>query len=187
MIEYTIVKKIRELRLKQNLKIQDIADRSGLSKRLISKIENNKVSPPIATLVKISNALGIHISYFFQNEVSTEPVALSRKRRQKSFTREIGGTRRIYEPLALELPSKKIEPFVITITNKKGKRPLSKGDLNNHNGEEFIYVLEGKIEHICGTKTYQLEPGDSIYFNANVPHLTRPVVGKAKYLAVLTQ
>ena len=186
MIEYTIVKKIRVLRLKQNLKIQDIADRSGLSKSLISKIENNKVSPPIATLVKISDALGIHISFFFQNEASTEPVALSRKGKHKSFSREIGGTKRIYEPLALEFPSKKVEPFVITLTNKRGKRSLSKGDLNNHNGEEFIFVLDGKIEHICGTKTYLLGPGDSIYFNANVPHLTRAAEGKAKYLVVLT-
>ena len=182
MLEFDIARKIKDLRLKQHLKIQDIADRTGLSKGLISKIENNRVSPPLATLSKISRALGIQMSYFFQEQPSTSPILITRRGSRQPFTREIGNTRKLYEPLALELPNKKAEPYVITqirIKTTKGE------EYDRHQGEEFVYVLEGKVEQVYGSQTYVLQEGDSAYFKADVPHITRAVDKRAKCLVVL--
>jgi len=68
LFEYMLAKRIKELRLSRNMTIEEVANRTGFTKGFVSKIENNKVSPPIATLLKLSEALDVHIRYFFHEE-----------------------------------------------------------------------------------------------------------------------
>ncbi|MCK5154960.1 MAG: helix-turn-helix transcriptional regulator [Spirochaetales bacterium] len=185
MVEYLVGKKVKDLRVKQNLTIDEVANRASLSKSLVSKIENNKTSPPIATLLRIAKALNVHIGYFFEQNPLGGSVILSRNNNRSSFTREKKGIKSVYEPLALELSNGTVQPYLITASSDPSESQDEEFD--QHDGDEFTFVLEGKMEIVLGSdKTYLLEKGDSLYFNANIPHHEKLVEGKpVKYFVVL--
>jgi transcriptional regulator with XRE-family HTH domain len=180
-----IGKKIRELRKKAGFILQDLSDRTGLSKPLLSQIEKGVVSPPIATLLKISKALDVNISFFFQNDDSEERVVLVRSNESRVvdsryFGREEGGY--YYEALAYKKSKKYMEPFLVEFKRRKA------GELAyfSHEGEEFIYLLEGTLEFRTETQQYVMHPGDSLYFDSSLPHAYRALERKnAKALTVV--
>jgi transcriptional regulator with XRE-family HTH domain len=180
-----IGRKIRDLRKKAGLILQDLSDRTSLSKPLLSQIEKGVVSPPIATLLKISKALGVNISFFFQNDDSEERVVLVRSHESKVvdsryFGREEGGY--YYEALAYKKSKKYMEPFLVEFKRRKA------GELAyfSHEGEEFIYLLEGTLEFRTETQQYVMHPGDSLYFDSSLPHAYRALERKnAKALTVV--
>ena len=180
-----IGKKIRELRKKSGLILQDLSDRTRLSKPLLSQIEKEVVSPPIATLLKISKALGVNISFFFQNDDSEKRVILVRSNESKVidsryFGREESGY--YYEALAYKKSKKYMEPFLVEFKKKKPDN-LS---YFSHEGEEFIYLLEGTLEFRTESEQYVLYPGDSLYFESSIPHAYRALERKnAKALTVV--
>jgi transcriptional regulator with XRE-family HTH domain len=180
-----IGRKIRDLRKKAGLILQDLSDRTGLSKPLLSKIEKEVVSPPIATLLKISKALDVNISFFFQNDDSEERVVLIRSDESKVvdsryFGREESGY--YYEALAYKKSKKYMEPFLVEFKKKKAEK-LS---YFSHEGEEFIYLLEGTLEFRTEDQEYVLYPGDSLYFESSIPHAYRALERKnAKALTVV--
>ena len=180
-----IGKKIRELRKKAGLVLQDLSNRTGLSKPLLSQIEKEVVSPPIATLLKISRALDINIGFFFQNHDPEERVVLVRKDESKVidsryFGREESGY--YYEALAYKKSKKYMEPFLVEFKRKKAEK-LS---YFSHEGEEFIYLLEGTLEFRTENQQYILRPGDSLYFESSIPHAYRALERKnAKALTVV--
>ncbi len=184
-----IGKKIRELRQKQGLTIQEVSERTGLSKGLISQIENEQVSPPISTLLKISNALNVELSYFFQEGKPEKKITVVRKNeRIVSGRRGIKGNINIgytYELLAPEKIHKHMEPFIVTFDPKERDEVI----MFNHDGEEFHYVLEGRVEMITDIEDpIVLEEGDSLYFDSSIPHGFRGLDGKpAKTLVVVFQ
>jgi transcriptional regulator with XRE-family HTH domain len=167
-----IGKTIRELRKKAGFVLQDLSDRTGLSKPLLSQIEKEIVSPPIATLLKISNALNVNIGFFFQDSSAEEKVVLVRKDESKVidsryFGREESGY--YYEALAYKKSKKYMEPFLVEFKRKKAEK-LS---YFSHEGEEFIYLLEGILEFRTEDEHYVLYPGDSLYFESSIPHAYR--------------
>jgi transcriptional regulator with XRE-family HTH domain len=180
-----IGRKIRDLRKKAGLILQDLSDRTSLSKPLLSQIEKGVVSPPIATLLKISKALDVNISFFFQNDDSEERVVLvrsdeSRVVDSRYFGREEGGY--YYEALAYKKSKKYMEPFLVEFKRRKA------GELAyfSHEGEEFIYLLEGTLEFRTETQQYVMHPGDSLYFDSSLPHAYRALERKnAKALTVV--
>jgi len=164
-----IGKKIRDLRKKAGFVLQDLSDRTGLSKPLLSQIEKEAVSPPIATLLKISKALNVNIGFFFQDNAPEEKVVLVRKDESKVidsryFGREESGY--YYEALAYKKSKKCMEPFLVEFKRKRVDR-LS---YFSHDGEEFIYLLEGTLEFRTEDQQYILQPGDSLYFESSTPH-----------------
>ena len=167
-----IGKKIRDLRKKADLVLQDLSNETGLSKPLLSQIEKEVVSPPIATLLKISKALNVNISFFFQDSDPEEKVVLVRKDESKVidsryFGREESGY--YYEALAYKKPKKYMEPFLVEFKRKRAEQ-LS---YFSHEGEEFIYLLEGRLEFRTEDRHYLLYPGDSLYFESSIPHAYR--------------
>jgi transcriptional regulator with XRE-family HTH domain len=167
-----IGKKIRDLRKKAGLVLQDLSNETGLSKPLLSQIEKEVVSPPIATLLKISKALNVNISFFFQDSDPEEKVVLVRKDESKVidsryFGREESGY--YYEALAYKKPKKYMEPFLVEFKRKRAEQ-LS---YFSHEGEEFIYLLEGRLEFRTEDQHYLLYPGDSLYFESSIPHAYR--------------
>jgi transcriptional regulator with XRE-family HTH domain len=180
-----IGKKIRDIRKKAGLVLQDLSNRTGLSKSLLSQIEKEVVSPPVATLLKISKALNINIGFFFQDGDSEEKVVLVRKDESKVidsryFGREEGGY--YYEALAYKKSKKYMEPFLVEFKRRKA------GELAyfSHEGEEFIYLLEGTLEFRTETQQYVMHPGDSLYFDSSLPHAYRALERKnAKALTVV--
>ena len=177
-----IGQKIRDLRKKAGFVLQDLSDRTGLSKPLLSQIEQELVSPPIATLLKISKALQVNISFFFQDGNPDERVVVVKKDESKVidsryFGREESGY--YYEALAFKKSRKFMEPFLVEFKRKK----IEKLSYFSHEGEEFLYVLHGTLEFRTEDRNYVLDPGDSLYFESSIPHAYR-ALGKANAKAL---
>ena len=181
--------KIRNLRQKENLTIQDLSEKTGLSKWLISQIENEQVSPPISTLMKIANALKVEVAYFFLKEDADQKITVVRKdERIVSGRRNVKGNINVgytYELLAHKKTHKHVEPFIVTF------EPRERDDviMFNHKGEEFHLVLEGEIEMITDIQDpIALSEGDALYFDSSVAHGFRALGDKpAKTVAVVFQ
>jgi transcriptional regulator with XRE-family HTH domain len=175
--------KIKSLRQRQGLSLAQVAEKAGLSEPLMTQIEGEVVAPPVATLLKISRALNVNIGYFFQDQdAEKRAVIVPRNERKKVFRRiheEPSKVGYYYESLAYPKADKHMEPFHVTFEVK------NKEDLIffNHKGEEFIYVLDGQLEFNYEDETYALGTGDSLYFDASLPHAFR-AVGKKPALAI---
>jgi transcriptional regulator with XRE-family HTH domain len=177
--------KIRKLRQERRLTLQDLADLTGLSKPLLSQIENDQVTPPIATLLKIAKGLRVGIHFFFEDEGDRRKYVLTRgeqgiasQRRPKSDAPE--GYR--YRSLAPGIRHKQIEPFLVEFDLKE----WSDTCFYNHEGEEFLYILEGELEFHYGDEVMLLVPGDSIFYDSAIPHGYLSIgENKAKAVAVL--
>jgi transcriptional regulator with XRE-family HTH domain len=180
-----IGKKIRDLRKKASFVLQDLSDRTGLSKPLLSQIEKEVVSPPIATLLKISKAFNVNIGFFFEDNYPEEKVVLVRKDESqvidsRFFGREESGY--YYEALAYKKSKKFMEPFLVEFKRKS----VEKLSYFSHDGEEFIYLLEGILEFRTESQQYVLRPGDSLYFESSIPHAYRALERRnAKALSVI--
>ena len=180
-----IGKKIRVLRKNAGLVLQDLSDRTCLSKPLLSQIEKEVVSPPIATLLKISKALSVNIGFFFQDNDPEEKVVLVRRDESKVidsryFGREESGY--YYEALAYKKSKKYMEPFLVEFKRKKP----DKLSYFSHEGEEFIYLLDGTLEFRTENQHYVLYPRDPLYFESSIPHAYRALERKnARALTVV--
>ena len=162
--------KIRELRLKRQQTLRQVAEGTGLSIPLLSQVENNAVSPPVATLLRIAKALEVGISYFFREEESRERAVVVRKHERKKTFRPIQAQHADsgykYEALAYTKNSKHMEPFLVEFEPKK-KEAVT---YLRHRGEEFIFLFRGRLAFQYDTKEIILDPGDSLYFESDVPH-----------------
>jgi quercetin dioxygenase-like cupin family protein/DNA-binding XRE family transcriptional regulator len=180
--EKTIGASIRRLRTERGLSLTDAAKSASLTKSALSKIETGQISAPISTMLRIADALKVPLAEFFSEGRAQRNFALTRKGAGTPIVRDGTQFGYAYEALALAMPNKRAEPFLLTIAPGDPKGHFQ------HDGQEFIYMLSGKLEFSVGEETMVLEPGDSIYFDPNLPHSSR-AVGKspAKYLCVFVQ
>ncbi len=180
--ELRLGEKIRKLRQERRLTLQELSDLSGLSKPLLSQIENDQVTPPIATLLKISKGLKVGINYFFEEEEDQQKLVLTRASQQTATLRRTGNDAPhgyTYRSLAPGMRHKPMEPFLVEFE-------LTAWDdrfFYRHDGFELIYLLEGELEFHYGTDVMRLNPGDSIYYDSSEPH-GYVSVGKTKATAV---
>lgn len=158
---------IRELRLKDNLTIAEVAAQAGISRGMVSKIENGQVSTSLETLSKIAQALGVSLAHLFRHyNMPSGGAQLVKNGEGMEVVRR--GTRRghTYHLLAYDQgPKKSFEPFLITMDDASEVFPTFE-----HPGTEFIHMLKGRIEYRHGQHTYMLEPGDSLTFRGDIPH-----------------
>ena len=166
--DFAIGEKIKELRKSKGVTLKEIAKATGFSTALISQIENNNVSPPIATLMRISKFLGVKISYFFEEK--NLPVEVVKKHERRKIKKVISpeGTDHgyIYESLSFRKKNRIMDPFILIV--EPGMR--YEENLYNHDGEEFLFIIEGEVEMIVGDEKYILTEGDSIYFDSTKKH-----------------
>jgi transcriptional regulator with XRE-family HTH domain len=174
---------VRKLRNERSLTLQDLAGLTGLSKPNLSQIENNLVTPPIATLLKIATALGVPIGYFFQESPQQINMIVVRKEDRYGVAKgpHISHIGYQYEPLAYPKIDKSMEPFIVEMEEREASDIV----FNNHRGEEFLFVLRGSLEFCYGDDSVTLEEGDSLYFDSIVPHGYRGIGGPAKTLVVI--
>jgi len=168
---------LRRIRIRQNRTIQDIADKCHLSRNTISKIEANKVVPSVATLAKLAKSLGSDVGALLEENGELACVMTPAGQPQENLTQTEKGYH-IY-PFASEYKNKKMQPFLFVA--RKGQ--VKKHHLA-HDGEEFLYVLEGRIKFQVGDVEYTLKEGDSLYFDALQKHWVIPASEEAKYLVV---
>ncbi|MCR4602301.1 MAG: XRE family transcriptional regulator [Prevotella sp.] len=185
----TIVgKKIKGIRESKNLSIEEIAERSGLTIEQITSIENDQNLPSLGPLIKIARALGVRLGTFMDDNDALGPVVCRAADRERdssiSFSNGATDARKHmeYHPLAQQKAGRHMEPFVIDINPEE----TPDFQLSAHEGEEFIYVMQGEIEIVYGKEKYTLSEGDSIFYDSIVKHHVHGAPGKsAKILAVV--
>jgi transcriptional regulator with XRE-family HTH domain len=174
---------IRELRQKDHLTIADVATQAGISRGMLSKIENGQAATSLDTLSRIAKALGVSLAHLFRYyDVPSGGAQLVKSGEGMEVVRR--GTRRghTYHLLAYDQgPQKTFEPFLITMDDASEVFPTFE-----HPGTEFIYMLEGRIEYRHGQHTYVLGPGDSLTFRGSVPHGPEKLIElPIKFLAMI--
>ena len=167
MLEKRIADKIHEIRKNKGLTLAQLGDSTGLSKGLLSRIENNQVSPPIATLSKIARGLEVPIGIFFEeDDTDREGYAVTYKNERKQVIRRGTKTGFTYYSLTSLKSRHLIEPFIV-------KYPVIEKDPNklfDHFGEEFLLVLKGEMQIVYGKEKIRLKTGDAIHFDPSTPH-----------------
>lgn len=153
---------LRSLREERGLSLRELADESGVSVNTISLIENCRSTPSVTTLQKISTALRVPIISLFGTKQDEPSVIHTRacEREQENFLHGY------MEDLGQALSVSTFRPFLVTLEpeSSSGIDPLV------HTGYEFVYCLRGRISYQIENKRYLLEPGDSIFFEAHLPH-----------------
>ena len=181
MDEKQIARNIKKIRLEKNLPQEKLGELSGLTKGYISKIEKSDKAPPLSTLSKIANALNVDITILTAEDLeSSEDMSLCIVRKgegKKISSATLEGYH--YEALAYKKSGKNMEPFFLMPA-------FDEKAVFSHEGEEFMYTLEGVHEFIYDNRKYTLNEGDSIYFDSRIPHSGRSI-GKhrCKILAVM--
>jgi len=167
--ELRVGEKIRELREKKGLSLQDMANRTGYTSALLSQVENHFISPPLGALIKIAKALEVKVGTFFGEEPRASCAIVRRDERKhisRYASKEGVSYGYSYESLGFDKKDRQMEPFLVTLEPATVKSEK----LSAHDGEEFIFVLEGEMEAILGGHKDVLHPGDSIYYDSTIPH-----------------
>ncbi|MDH3694585.1 MAG: XRE family transcriptional regulator [Gammaproteobacteria bacterium] len=165
-LELSIGRQVREFRIQNHMTVVDLAKQTGLSPGMLSKVENGLTSPSLATLRALSNALNVPVTSFFRSYEEEREATFVRA--GNGLTIERRGTRagHQYQLLGHSVGGRvKVEPYLISLTKKSDVFPLFQ-----HDGVEFIYLLEGEVVYRHGDKTYRLKSGDSLYFDSDAPH-----------------
>lgn len=187
--------RLRAARVAHGLTLEALAELSGFTKGYLSKIENGKKAPPIGSLARIARAMGIELSYFFVEPGDTDgalvdggdpAVSVVHHWERKPVVRGGSAFGYDYVSLAHKKERKHMDPFMFTFP--------SETDLDfffEHPGEEFVYLLSGKVEFEFKIKGRLqrciLEAGDSLYFESSTPHRGRALQGDAQAIVVVME
>ena len=180
--------KIKGIRESKGLSLEEVAERSGLSLDQITSIETDQNLPSLGPLIKIARALGVRLGTFMDDNDALGPVVCRAEERESkssiSFSNGAADARKHmeYHPLAQQKAGRHMEPFIIDINPEEEPN----FQLSAHEGEEFIYVMQGEVEIVYGKDAYSLKEGDSIFYDSIVKHHVHGAPGKsAKILAVV--
>ena len=160
-----IAQRLREYRLQLGLSVTQLSATSGLSKGMLSKIENVQTAPSLGTLARLSAALNVPVTAFFRGLDEERDVFFVRAGHGMELSdRSRAGHR--YQMLgSMRGPHKRMEPLLVTLMERTEVFPLYQ-----HPGTEFLFQVSGVMEYGVGSGRYPLEPGDSLQFDGEVPH-----------------
>jgi transcriptional regulator with XRE-family HTH domain len=177
-----IGERLRDLREKKGIDLDSLATITGLDVGFLTGIEGKEVQPQLGTLIKLSKALDSAFGRVVSGE-GDKQYSVTRSGEQKSIHRSTGmkGKKHLYtySSLAAEVRDRHMETFMVTLEENP------EGALSLHDGEEFIYVIEGDVTARVGEDQIELAPGDSIYYLSSIPHVVAAKKGTAKILAVI--
>lgn len=161
--------RINAFMAKQELTVEELAERTNLAVGTLNSILDGTSHPSLGPLIKISRALGVRLGTFLDDQQSQDPLVIRQEEREE----EIRVTSENTDSPALKFHSlgrgktdRHMEPFFIEILPDSA----TEKNLSSHEGEEFIVVVSGSVEVIHGKETKTLQAGDSIYYNSVVPH-----------------
>ncbi|MDR1402137.1 MAG: XRE family transcriptional regulator [Tannerellaceae bacterium] len=180
--------KIKSIRESKQLTLIEMAERSGLGIEQVERIESNVDFPSLAPLIKIARVLGVRLGTFLDDQSELGPVVCRKKDSNEENSISFSNNATVshkhmeYHSLSQDKSGRHMEPFLIDIIPSED----TDFSLSTHEGEEFIYVLEGIVEIDYGKNTYVLEEGDSIYYDSIVPHHVHAAHGgAAKILGIV--
>ena len=157
-----IGKRLREVRTERDLSIRDLARISGLNVNTLSMIENGKNSPSLETLQRLSLALEMHIAAFFEDSTPRNKIV----HYQASQRPSVAFVHGMLEDLGAGLSRCGAETYIVTLNplSNSGDHPVV------HTGHETVYCLEGELTYTIEEQSFKLQPGDSLCFEAHLPH-----------------
>lgn len=163
--------------------LDQVSEASGLGKGLLSKVENFRVTPTLPTLAKLCETLGVKLSELVDGLDEKPQLCIVRRNRRKAVERDGGESNIVYNSLAHGRANRSMDPFELIVPAQGGrKEPMA------HEGEEFLTVLEGKVQFEFDGKIETLEAGDSLYFDAETDHRLFNVTDKdARVLCVFLE
>jgi transcriptional regulator with XRE-family HTH domain len=170
-----IGKRLLNLRRKKKLTLKHLANETGLATKYISQVEKGEITPPVSVLLQLSKAFEIDSSTLLQEQKrrATRRSGDDYQKRTEDYT---------YETLTPEARHKHLKAFKVFIDPKSDHKGVS----YHHAGEEFQYVLKGKVEVMVGENRNVLGPGDSLHFNSSITHKLKNISSeKAELIVVL--
>jgi DNA-binding XRE family transcriptional regulator len=180
-LNMVIALRVKETRQRKGLAIRTVSDRAGISKGMLSKIENAQVSPSLATLDRLAEALEVPLTGFFRG-FDEERDAVFVKAGHGAEIRPEGapGGRHCQQLGAMRGQHRRLTPQLVTLTEEVKEFPL-----HQHPGTEFLYMLAGVMAYGHGRAVYLLEPGDALQFDAEASHgLVELIRLPVKFLSV---
>jgi len=172
IIESEIGKRIKVSRNEKHMTLEALATVTGFTKGYLSKVEKSVKAPPVSTLGTIARALGVTISSLLGEESPATPISLVKKGERAMVTRVGTKFGYSYEAVAHKFKNKMMEPFILTLPAHQ------KRTLYQHEGQELLFILEGKIKFLHGTEELIAEKGDCLYFDSGIPHFGEAWGGK---------
>src|SRR5512136_1405396 len=164
--EAEVGKRIQQYRTDRRLTLQELAERTGLTKGYLSKIEKAKKAPPVSTLINLGKALGISISEILgEGGDSKSPICLVKKGDRPFIARDGTVFGYAYQTLAHKFPNKHMEPYILTLPLRPKQNALFQ-----HKGEEMMFVLEGTMKFFHGENEFIVDEGDCVYFDGSISH-----------------
>ena len=168
-------KRLMKLRKEKGLALKHLANETGLKPTYISQVEKGKIIPPVAVILQLSRALEVDSSILLREEKALAGMKSDEDYRKRTEAYA-------YQTLTPEAQHKHLKAFKVFIDPKSDHEGVS----YQHLGEEFIYVLKGRVEVLVGENLNTLRPGESLHFNSAVVHKLRNISsGKAELLVVL--
>jgi transcriptional regulator with XRE-family HTH domain len=165
IVEAEIGRRINALRSAKGITLEQLARQTGFTKGYLSKVEKSKKAPPVSTLGNIARAFNTTISALLGEETRTASFCLVRKDEAPLIARDGTAFGYAYEAMAYKYPNKVMEPFILTLPLKPKKRTLYQ-----HEGEEILFVIQGRMKFQHGAETVVVETGDCVYFDSSIPH-----------------
>lgn len=165
-INLAIARRVREYRQQIGLTVGQLAERSGISKGMLSKIENAQASPSLATLARLSAAINVPVTSFFRGLEEEHDAIFVRAGQGIQIVRRGSREGHEYRVLgSLRGTNRQLEPLLVTLTEREEVFPLFQ-----HDGPELIYMLAGSMEYGYGSRRYLMRAGDALQFDGGVPH-----------------
>jgi len=170
-----VSQKIKELRIRQNLTVAQLAEKSGLSKGFISRLENFRINASVRALKRVAEALGISLAALFQPEENSPEYVFGRVDDGEPLERNSGARYGIkYFSLAFRKTDRRLNPFFIEYTPSDQIR-----DFLMHDSDEFFVVVDGEVDFFIADETEprRMRKGDTVYLGRNLPHSVRLASG----------
>lgn len=162
--------KIRNIRQLKEISLTELAEKINMTEEMLESIEKGTELPSLTPLIKIARAMGVRLGTFLDDTEVQGPVITRKDQEEKgkSFSSKTSSshTHMDFVSLAKDKSGRHMEPFIVDVQPVKEENYV----FSSHEGEEFIYVLEGEIEISYGKESYILSAGDSIYYDSIVKH-----------------
>jgi quercetin dioxygenase-like cupin family protein/DNA-binding Xre family transcriptional regulator len=175
-------KRIKQLREERKISVEELSNLTGFDVTRLKNIEEGKEKPQLGTVMKLSRALDSAVGRLVSG-MGTKLYSITRKNERKQISRSTSKTGKenvySYMSLAPEVQGRHMEALIVQLEKNEAT------DLSVHNGEEFVFVLDGVANLTIDKETYDLEPGDSAYYLSTTSHYITAKTDKATILAVL--
>lgn len=164
--------KLKYLRHEKSISLEGLSEKTGINQNKLKEYEEGASLPDIGELLNLATSLGVQSGYFFASKLDDAKVEIVRESerwKMERFTEAANSNQYNYEALSYHMSEKLMLPFIITIPGSE----MATQTPSSHEGEEFLYVLEGSIELEIDGKNHSLDKGDSIYFDSRAKHTVR--------------